>query len=100
VLPVEISARLANVLSTTLISGLAIAILDPGTDTVPSMIAALPIRMTLLGASGSSAAIEVAAIANAAKAMSSVDLVKAVGLRLPAVMALCRKLEFGSESGD
>ena len=79
VLPVETRARLTNVLSITLISGLATVILDAWTGTAASIIAALLIPMTVLGASGSSAAVEIVTIASTEKAMHSIDLIRLVG---------------------
>ena len=97
-LPVEIRARLTNVVSMVLVSGRAVATLGAWTGAVASIIAAL-VRMELLGASGRSAAIEIVVSATTAMA-GSIDLIKVADLRAAGEAALHGRLVLVAEAAD
>src|SRR5271169_1953163 len=91
--------RAMNFLSIVLVSGATIAIPEVRAGTVVTIMAALP-RMTLLGASGSSAAIETAANARTINAAQSADRRLGVDLRTPGLRLLGRGLILGATIGD
>jgi hypothetical protein len=82
-----------------LVSGLANPILELRIGTVTLIMAALP-GTTILGASGGSAAIEIAIIASTAKAVRSVNLTRVVGIRACVAIALREGSTFVVECED
>src|SRR5579863_136109 len=92
-------ARPINFLSIVFVSGATITILEAGACTVATMMAALP-RITLLGASGSSAAIATAANTRTTNAVQNADCMVGVDLRAPGVTLLGRGLILGATIAD
>src|ERR1700733_10447692 len=92
-------ARLTNFLSIGLTSTLVAPGVDTGTGVVASN-AAASLRLELLGASGSSAAIAIPATTNTKKAVRNADRTRLVGLPGPAATRLCRGLIFVAKIGN